>query len=238
MSSNETGPGRDWHIGEAAELYALGALEPTERARVELHVATCVACERALGVAATTVTALDDAFIAQDEPPARLGARIAASAVALAQTPTPLPRTPRTPFRAALIATAAAVLLGAGIGGGALAERAFSQRLEARESAVLATLATSHFNHTALRARSAGAAPSKVLYARDGSWLYVVIASAACRCRVVAQLARGVVDLGPPEARAGTSWLFTRIAGRPRSVRLLDAAGNVVADAALTYEAK
>jgi hypothetical protein len=56
------------HIGEFAELYALGSLEARKRATVELHVRTCVACANRIRAAEETI-----AFIAglevHHEPP-------------------------------------------------------------------------------------------------------------------------------------------------------------------------
>ena len=49
------------HLGEAAELYALGALDAAERERVDTHVATCDLCLRRLGEAERAVAGLVDA---------------------------------------------------------------------------------------------------------------------------------------------------------------------------------
>ncbi|MGP6156015.1 MAG: RskA family anti-sigma factor [Vulcanimicrobiaceae bacterium] len=59
------------HIGELAELYALGALEPQERADIDAHAASCPRCARALGEAETAVAALDEVFVPRVEPPER-----------------------------------------------------------------------------------------------------------------------------------------------------------------------
>jgi hypothetical protein len=185
-----------------------------------------------------TVAALDDAFVPQLDPPERLGARIAASAQAV------VPLAPRrVPRRAALpapsfYATAAALLLAAGIGGGALVEHSTAVRQVAHDSAVLATIATAHFNHVSLTAREPSAPVSKVLYARDGAWFYVVIDSATCDCRVVVRSAAGERDLGKPEVRGSTATLFVRDFPRPTSLELVDATGRVVAGATLPYSAQ
>jgi hypothetical protein len=234
---NGTRPDASRHVGELAALHALGALEPHERAHVEAHVAKCSACARAVGEAEATVAALDDAFIAQVEPPERLGTRIAASA----RTVVPLP--PRHVARftepaRGFYATAAALLLAAGFGGGAFVERSTDARQAARDSAVLATIATSHFNHVSFTARAAGAPISKVLYARDGAWFYVVINSATCDCRIVAHSAAGAQDLGAPVARGTTAALFVRGSPRPSSLELVIPSGDVIAAATLIYAAK
>jgi len=238
MNATNEGPDAGQHLGELAELHALGALEPQERAQVEAHVATCASCARALGAAEAMVAALDDAFVPQLEPPDRLRSRIAAAAQAVV----PLVSR-RVPRRAALpapgfLATAASLLLAAGIGGSALVEHSVDVRQAAHDSAVLATIATAHFNHATLTARESSAPVSKVLYARDGAWFYLVVDSASCDCRVVAHSAAGERDLGKPEARGSTATLFVRDFPRPTSVELVDASGQVISGATLPYPAQ
>jgi len=235
MSATSDGPGADRHLGEYAELYALGVLEPEERSHVEAHVAGCAMCARSLGAAETTVAALDDACIESREPSARLGARIAASARA-ATPPLPLARRRGWPAES-LVALAASLLLAFGLGGAALVERSADARHAASESAILSTIATSHFLHVPLNARVAGAPVSKAIYARDGDWLYVVIDSAACDCHVVTRSGAVAHDLGPPDARGTASTLFTRSAGHPGAVALVDASGHVIAETDLVYSA-
>jgi hypothetical protein len=238
MSAMRVGHDGGQHLGELAELYALGALDSHERAQVEAHVASCANCARALGAAEVTVAALDDAFIPQLDPPERLGARIAASAQAV------VPLAPRRVSRRAALpspsfyATAAALLLAAGIGGGALVEHSAEVREAAHDSAILATIATAHFNHVSLTAREPSAPISKVLYARDGAWFYVVIDSPTCDCRVVARSAASERDLGAPEVRGSTATLFVRDFPRPTALELVDAAGRVIAGATLVYSAQ
>jgi len=210
------------HLGEFAELYALGVLEPQERAQVEAHVADCADCARALGAAEATVAALDDAFVPQCEPPERLDARIAAAAQAV------VPLAARRSVRRAALpapsfyATAAALLLA-------------DTRQAAHDSAVLATIATAHFNHITLTARESSAPVSKVLYARDGAWFYLVVDSATCDCRAVVRSAAGERDLGKLEVRGSTATLFVRDVPRPTSLELVDASGRVISGATLVY---
>ena len=47
------------HIGEMAELYALGTLDENERAAVEAHIATCHDCLRRVGEAEETILTLE-----------------------------------------------------------------------------------------------------------------------------------------------------------------------------------
>ncbi len=225
------------HIGDLAELYALGALEPQECAQVEAHAARCTDCSRALGAAAATVGALDGTFVPQLEPPARLGARIAASAKAL-EPLAPPGAAARTALPRNFLATAAALLLAAGLGGGALIERSADMRQAARESAILATVAGSHFNHVAFTPRDPSAPVAKVLYARDGTWFYVLVDSATCACRVIARSDASERDLGPLEVRGSTATLFVRDIPRPARLELIDASGRILSGAALAYPAR
>jgi hypothetical protein len=240
------------HIGELAELYALGVLEPQERADVDAHAAGCERCTRALGEAETAVAALDEVFVPRVEPPERLGSRIAASGdvvVPLAPRGTwPRPRSvpgflataaallwPRPRPVLGFLATAAALLFAVGVGGGLLAERSLEIGGAARDSAVLATIATSHFNHVSFTARDPAAPVTKVLYARDGGWFYVIVDSAACNCRVFGRSAAVQRDLGSPEVHGNTATLFVRDFRRPTSLELVRASGGVLSSASLVY---
>lgn len=89
---------RDDHIGENAELYALGELDELEAARVERHARACAACSSRLGDAEATVLQLIEAGGAATVPQA-LDRR-----VRFAQ--------PVSPTRAWIGAVAAAFVLG------------------------------------------------------------------------------------------------------------------------------
>jgi Putative zinc-finger len=233
MSAPSELPGAGRHLGELAELHALGALESLERAQVEAHIATCASCAHALSIAEATVAVLDDTFVPQLEPPERLRSRIAASAQAA--VPLALRCVPQPNF----YATAAALLLAAGIGGGALVEHSEEVRQAAHDSAVVATIATSHFNHVTFTAHESSAPISKVLYARDGAWFYVVIDSTTCNCHVIVRSASGDErDLGTPEVRGSTATFFTRDFPRPTLLKLVDASGRIISGATLPYPAQ
>jgi hypothetical protein len=224
----------DLHVAEMAELYALGTLDPEERARVDAHVATCAACERALGEAEATVTMLDDLTVARATPPARLGRRIAASAQA--GSPARVAGRSRATFTG-WYATAASVAFVLGIGGGITADRmATAGKSNGADDRALATLATAHFLHESFRADTPGAPVAKVIYARDGGWLYVIVDAPDCRCRIVAGSGAGQRDLGPPLQHGSTSTLFVEAAGRPSTLRLVrDGTSGTLADTPLKY---
>lgn len=67
------------HIDELAELYAVGALDDLERARVEHHVRECAPCTDRVRDAVETVEMIET-LQPEYEPPASLKARIKASA--------------------------------------------------------------------------------------------------------------------------------------------------------------
>ena len=234
MSESMDQPRATDHIGELAELYALGVLEPQERADVDAHAAGCERCTRALGEAERAVAALDEVFVPRVEPPERLGSRIAASGDVVV----PLaPRGARSRTRAVpgFLATAAALLFAVGVGGGLLAERSLETGGAARDSVVLATIATSHFNHVSFTPRDPAAPVTKVLYAHDGGWFYVIVDSAACDCHVVGRSAAAQRDLGSPEVHGNTATLFVRDFPRPTSLELVRASGGVLSSASLVY---
>ena len=220
------------HVSADAELYALGALEPDEQAQVAAHLAECSACANAVALAERRVAALDDAVIPQLEPPARLGARIAASARAAA--PRRVVR-PQRWFDARGLAVAASLTVAAGVTAGALVQHSADSEAAARNGAVLATLANSHFLHVSLTPHDRSAPVSKAIYARDGAWIYVVIDNANCRCHVVARAGSVQRDLGAPQAVGGSSALFTRAVAHPTSVELVADSGRTLADATLAY---
>ncbi|MBV9718391.1 MAG: hypothetical protein JOZ77_03680 [Candidatus Eremiobacteraeota bacterium] len=133
------------HIGESAELYAIGALEAGERAAVESHIAHCTQCLRRVGEAEETVLAL--------EPAAR------------GQVPTrgkllPFERRGASMWWIVAAAAAAFVL-------GMIVPRASSQH----DAATLAMI-QSHFSHAQFVGSGPLA---KVVYARDRSWYYVIV---------------------------------------------------------------
>jgi hypothetical protein len=200
----------DEHIGDDAELYALGALDPVERSVVERHVAQCVPCAarvaQAESVAATLATALPSY-----EPPARLEARITGEGETTQRVWRP------SPWYA--FAAAAAVLAGfLGF------QDVQLQSERARSTVALTTIVHSHFLHVTMSKASPAAPSAKILYARDGAWLYVVVDRPASGTRVILGAHGAQRDAGELHAAGGVSTLFVPDAGRPDSVVLHDGA--------------
>lgn len=219
------------HLGDLAQLFALGVLEPGERAEVEAHLGTCDDCSREVGRAEATVAALTDATVPAAEPPARLASRLAASA----SPALPLRRSAR--FATMLAsntgwrAFAASVVLGIVLVGGVAGRNVALRNSLSADDRAFATIATSHFRHT----NFVGRTPAKVLYARDGTWVYLIVDEPACHCRLVSRDASAVRDLGAPEPRGETATLFVARANRPGALELVDAQGSVLATATLVY---
>lgn len=210
------------HLGDDAELYALGALEPAERAAVESHLADCEECAVRVGNAEDVAAALA-AALPQYEPPARLGVRLTGrygSAL---------------PFRGAAMwaALAVAATIVAGFFGW---QGAAYRSQQARQTLAFTTLVNSHFLHVPMQRSNPAAPNAKVLYARDGSWLYVLADKPVNGLHVVL-LRRGVQrDAGTLVAAGGAASLFVPDAGRPDEVMLTGAEGPKSA-ATLVYPA-
>ena len=148
------------HLGENAEFYSLGVLEPEAAAEIEAHVRDCGRCSGDLGRAEDTVAALTDATAFVEQPPARLAARLRASA-SLVTPPTSLGRAvakPRTWY-----AVAAVFIVAAFLAGGLIVENIRLRDGLAQDDLAFATLATTHFRHV----NFVGSVPPKATYARD-----------------------------------------------------------------------
>jgi hypothetical protein len=167
------------HVGENAELYAVGALDEAERAAVDAHIAGCAECLRRVGEAEETVLALE---------------RGADSASQRSHRPALSPIVARlVPIWWVPLAAAAALIIGM------LVPRSAPQS----DRAMLAMIG-SHFSH----AQFAGSGPpAKVLYARDRSWYYVIV-SGAHHYRVFGRRDGKQSFLGVTAPRGKTNELF------------------------------
>lgn len=142
------------HIDDVAELYALGELMPAERAAVDAHASKCPTCLRKLGEAEETILALEREHVAVAP------SGFIASGLQLER---------RAPSRWWLVVAAAFAL-------GLLPSVPSLLQRGAQSQNNLAAIAMlhSHFNHAQFS--GADAAPAaKVLYARDKSWIFVMV---------------------------------------------------------------
>ena len=202
------------HVGEDAELYPLGLLDDAAAAAVEAHVAQCAPC--AARVADARVVAASLAAALPEVPPSpSLRRRLLAR---------------RPPAIAAWVAAAViALALAATLWQNAGLRSGVSQR-----DTVLATIVHSHFNHTAMRVAARETLAAKVLYARDGSWIYVVVDDPGGALDASGRSASASEPFGTLESDGATAWIFVRPRDRLHTVSLLRK-GVEVARATLVY---
>jgi predicted anti-sigma-YlaC factor YlaD len=189
------------HLDEEAELYALGVLGPTDATRIEAHVAQCAVCATRLGEAERVVAELATAV-----PPVEQRLRA-------------LPSRRGTMQR--WYAVAAVFVLMAGVSLGSLLDvRTLADRVSSDDT-ILSTIATSHFSHAEFTAVGAGAPVAKVLYARKGEWVYIIVDGAVPGCTAFATHAGVRVELGDVMLHGKTSTLFVRNPGPVERIDLV-----------------
>jgi len=81
---------------------------------------------------------------------------------------------------------------------------------------------------------SANPVAAKILYARDGSWIYIIADKPGGSLHAVAETATGTIDLGILTSMGETASLLVHPHERIRSIALLRAGTNV-ASAKLAY---
>jgi len=133
------------HLDEDAGAYALGALDESGMARVDALVAACDVCARRLGEAEATIARL------------------------VVPLDTPVRALPRV--HNAWLAIAAAFVIGL-LPSTYLLNRAHDA--STTRAVALNALVHSHFLHAQFVGLAPDAPRAKAIYARDGSWLYVV----------------------------------------------------------------
>jgi hypothetical protein len=208
---------RDDHIGESAELYALGELDELEAARVERHARACTVCATRLGEAEATVLQLVEAGGVAATVPEALDRRVRFG-------------TPASSTRAWLAAVAAAFVLGLLPWGWTMTQ---PRSNDAAQPAIDAMLA-GHFVHAPLLPLQAGAPPAKVIYAREGGWIYVLVGAGSSSLDI-ATVSGGriavVAALAPSKATRAS---FVKIAERVDAVELLQN-GKPISAAQIVY---
>lgn len=203
------------HIDELAELYALGSLEPFEQSKVDAHIATCEACRRRVSDAERVVLALAEAQpqIEPSRPVPRAPARASTS-----------PRPSGNAWRFA-VGIAAGLILPLLI----LLPVAFRARqAQERDNVALSALVNSHFNHVSFTPSVPGAPPAKLLYARAGEWLYVIVVQPRSDLTVEVRDAHGVRTVGTIAGNRPQGSLFVARPGPVQEV-LLDLNGAPLA---------
>jgi hypothetical protein len=189
----------DVHAGEAAELYALGALDEREQAALEAHIVHCAQCLRRVGEAEETLLALERGSKAVEVTRSRSNVL-------------PIAR-PRKAFAWWIpAAIAAAFVLGWLI-----------PRSAPQPGVATLAMIDSHFSHAQF---SGNGPPAKVIYARDRSWYYVIV-SGSHRFDVYGLRGTQSTRLGTTIPRGETSELFVRKQPRFERVELRDGATRI-----------
>lgn len=214
------------HADESPELYALGSLDETERTQIEAHAAACEACAARLREAQAAVAAM-----VQLEPlhpaPAALGERLAASLG---------PRWPSTPraWQPAMIALAAAFVIAVAPLSYVLHENRSMHDTMQQDDRALARIAASPFARSSFVPRDGGSARAKVLYAKDGSWYYVIV-SHPDPAMQVAYVHDGRMEmLGSLRMRGEMGTLYLPVRHKMDQLAIVER-GTVLADAHLAY---
>jgi hypothetical protein len=197
------------HLGDDAELYPLGILDAAAAQNVEEHIATCSSCAQRVAQAQTVAGSLAAALPAR-EPSGELGERLPRSATL------PTQRLSRNRFDLAWACAAALVLALLALGW----QNVVLRKHLMHQDMALATLVHSHFNHTSMLAAPGNTIAAKVLYARDGSWIYIIVENPNASLRAVAQTPAGTLDLGPLERSGDIATLLRHPRVRVHSIAL------------------
>ena len=191
------------HVDESAELYAAGALDELESARVRQHVAACTDCARRVGEAEQAVLALIEADESLEAPP-ELDRRIHASF------------SRRTNVLPWIAAVAAAFVLGLLPWTLTMQQQRDAAQLASRQQLAMVSMLNSHFLHAPFVPVTTGAPAAKVIYARDGAWMYVLVAPGAGSLDVVAISGGKRTDVAT--IPAGTAMRSSSTPAAPRSL--------------------
>lgn len=210
------------HLGEDAELYPLGVLDDDAARKVERHVALCSECAERVAQAQAVAASLAAALPLATPSPA-LERRLRQSA-----QPQPIAKLRGNLVPFALAAAFALAFLGLGWQALALRERL------AAEDVALVTMVHSHFNHVSMSPESANPVAAKILYARDGSWIYIIADKPGGALHAIARTGAATTDLGTLARTGETATLLVRPRERIGSI-VLQRAGTNVASAKLAY---
>jgi anti-sigma factor RsiW len=199
------------HIGELAELYALGSLDDRERAHVDEHVKQCDACAAELGSAERAVVAL----LSERAPAPALDRRMTAAFA------------PRPAWRTWAPLIAAAFVLGL------IPALWFTRPSPSPNSQAIVAMAGSHFAHAQFTALTPSAPKAKLVYARTGAWWYV-IAQTSRAYTLAAEEKTRIVRIGILRVDGNAAQLYIANPPAARTLLLLDGS-KAVARVTLPY---
>jgi hypothetical protein len=209
------------HVGDLAELYALGALDDAQRAAIEAHLTACAPCAQVVGAAERDVE-LIVSLETRRQPPRALDARIA-HIIAPRRTAWPL-----------VTALAAAFIVGF-LPSFYLwtANRALHDAMSA-QSSVMQRLAVAPHRISSFQATRVGPA-AEVAYAPDGSW-YLVVVHGATKALAVAWMHDGQrTMLGRAIPHGNVAMLYLPDSHRMDHLALMDG-DRIVAEATLSWQ--
>jgi hypothetical protein len=173
------------HLGEDAELFALGVLSEDEALAVERHIEVCEACRTRTLEAAETVTSMIEADVAGEAAPRRRISLRALAAIAAALLLWFLPHS-------ALV----------------VQNRALDDAVRGQD-AVTQALLHSHFSHVPMVADVPSAPAAKVLFSARAPWLYVIVASPRAGMQIGAERGGIIRILGRAIPQGRSSFFYT-----------------------------
>lgn len=213
------------HLGDDAELYPLGVLDDDAAREVERHIAGCDECAARVAGAQRAAASLSSTVPAFDPPPV-LEKRLRTS---VRQGPPAFAGSRRwDPRSLGLAAAFAAALTGLGW------QTLNLQHQTSARNHELAAMVHSHFRHVPMTSTLPAPFGAKVLYAPDGSWIFVVVDHPGASLHAVGTGPGGSVDLGALENSGETASLLVRPDTPIDSVELRHG-GQVQAEARLIY---
>ena len=195
------------HLDDDAELFALGLTDPERSTAIEAHIAGCADCRARVVAAEAAAASLGAALPAMPAAPQRQSSRWTSG-----------------------LAAAAAVVFAATTGIEGVALHGAAQQ-GARTDVALGAVAASHFGHTTLTSPPGSAV--KVLYARDGAWLYLIADGLPAGVHAVVRQRGTQRDLGALAAGKPAT-LFVAGSGRVSDVTLVDG-GRAIAHGRPAY---
>jgi|GEM_PF-3538236 len=212
------------HIGENAELYALGALDDKERMQVEHHAGSCKPCMNLLSNAERIVADIELELPALAPPP-HLELRLIRSARVGNKRVSNLPLRYRSAVAALIVLGIISTIMGL---------RLWKTDGQLRQNdTILAAMSSSDFGHLTFRSRGAGTI-GKAICEKHGNWIYLVVTRMNADVTLYGRRNGNHEELGRPMSQGRTATLFVEKPGKFSDLELV-ADGRVVAEAKTHY---